>query len=80
MVAITLTNTVPTMVPATLKSDATMAADTEAKALAMTWIGLRVSLGASSVVEDVVRAGSGGDWVMGSRVGDRNLPGYRPAT
>ena len=44
-----------------------MAADTEARALAMTWMGLTVSLGASSDVVDVVRAGSGGDWVMGSR-------------
>lgn len=77
--AITLTSTVPTIVPATLKSEAMMAADTEARALAMTWMGLTVSLGSSFDVDDAVRVGSGGDWDMGSRVGDRNLQGYRPA-
>jgi probable phosphoglycerate mutase len=67
VVAITLTNTVPRIVPVTLKSDATTAADTEARALAMTWMGLTVSLGGSSDVEDGVRVESGGDWGMGSR-------------
>jgi hypothetical protein len=66
-VATTLTSTVPTIVPATLKSEATTAADTEASALAMTWIGLTVSRWSPSDVEGPGRWGSGGCWGMGSR-------------
>lgn len=75
-VATTLTTTVPTIVPATLNREAMMAADTEARALAMTWIGLTVNRFSPCEGGGGGRLGSGGGWLMGSRVGNRNLSGY----
>ncbi len=76
-VATTLTSTVPTIVPATLKSEATMAADTEASALAMTWIGLTVSRWSPSGVEGPGRLGIRGWLAHGLPVRRAESLGYR---